>query len=431
MNPAILVFDRNDDLRQALVRAAPDLEPAIVGCHQTARAAAELAKGWPRVLVAGPSALSGDGARFLQKAHADRPTLVTILVTNRRGPEVPVRDLVRTGASDLVRFPAAAATLRKALERALDLAGTATQNGSGRRRTDQMDTAGATLTVTSPTGGCGKTFFATNTAYELAAHSGKRVALLDLDLQFGEVSTALRLRPAHTITDLLARRAEVGDEGATEELRAFMTHHSSGIEVLAAPSDPAEADAVSSPDVSWLIQAARSAYSYVIVDTPPALTEEVLAAFDLSDGLVVMATLDLPSVKNLGVFLSTLDRLKVPSEGISLLLNKAESDVGLSPAEVQRLFRQDFVGVLPYSKEVSRSVNAGRPVLESARNSEVSRALARSIRAVLKSDDGLGAMPAARAASRPATRPASHRWNPFARKTVARPLAAHDGGATS
>ncbi len=428
MNPAILVFDRTDDLRQALVRAAPDLEAAIVGCHQTARAAAELAKGWPRVLVAGPSALAGDGARFLAKAHAERPTLVTILVTNRRGPEVPVRDLVRTGASDLVRFPAAAATLRKTLERALDLAGAATQISNGHAVSNGKLSGGATVTVTSPTGGCGKTFFATNMAYELAAHSGKRVALLDLDLQFGEVSTALRLRPAHTISDLMARRLEVGDDEGAHELRAFMTHHSSGIEVLAAPSDPADADAITSPDVSWLIQAAQAAYSYVIVDTPPALTEEVLAAFDLSDSLVVMATLDLPSVKNLGVFLSTLDRLKVPAEGISLLLNKAESDVGLSPAEVQRLFRQEFVGVLPYSKEVSRSVNAGRPVLESAGNCEISRALARSIRTVLKTD-ALGPVPSASHAPRQAGRPARPSWNPFARRSAA--MAAHEGGAVS
>ena len=428
MNPAILVFDRSDDLRQALVRAAPDLEPAIVGCHQTARASAELARGWPRVLVAGPSALAGDGARFLAKAHAERPTLVTILVTNRRGPEVPVRDLVRTGASDLVRFPAAAATLRKALERALDMAGTATQAGASRySRPATRESRGATITVTSPTDRCGKTFFATNVAYELAAHSGKRVGLIDLDLQFGEVSTALRLRPSHTITDLLARRAEVGDEEAAQELRAFTTHHSSGVEVLAAPSDPAEADAVTSPDVSWLIQAAQEAYNYVIVDTPPALTEEVLAAFDLSDGLVVMATLDLPSVKNLGVFLSILERLKVPSEGISLLLNKAESDVGLSPAEVQRLFRQDFVGVLPYSKEVSRSVNAGRPVLESARNSDVARALGRSIRTVLHTESGLTAPPTAEETPRVSPSPARHRWSPFGRRT--RPaVAAHEGG---
>ena len=427
MNPAILVFDRSDDLRQALVRAAPELEPAIVGCHQTARAAAELAKGWPRVLVAGPSALTGDGARFLQMAHAERPTLVTVLVTNRRGPEVPVRDLVRIGASDLVRFPAAATTLRKALERAMDMAGSATNSAPSEGRSAGKALRGSTVTVTSPTGGCGKTFFATNTAYELAAHSGKRVALLDLDLQFGEVSTALRLRPQHTITDLLARRGEVGDDDAAQELRAFTTHHSSGIEVLAAPADPAEADAVTSPDVSWLIQAAQAIYSHVIIDTPPALTEEVLAAFDLSDGLVVMATLDLPSVKNLGVFLSTLDRLKVPSEGISLLLNKAENDVGLSPAEVQRLFRQEFVGVLPYSKEVSRSVNAGRPVLESARNCEVSRALARSIRAVLR-DNTLGSAPAEET---PAIRfePAAFRWNPFARKAARHRVAADGGGA--
>lgn len=409
MTASILVFDRTDELHAALAKAAPALEAAMTPVNQTARASAEVNRGWPKVLVAGPSALEGDGPRFLQRVHEERPGLVILLVVNRRGAEIPVRDLVRIGACDLVRYPAAAVTLRRALERAVKLAGAAApvpRPGEG---------GGATLTVTSATGGCGKTFFATNTAYELAAHSGKRVALLDLDLQFGEVSTALRLRPDHTICDLLARRAEVGDEEAAGEIRRFATHHSSGIEVLAAPEDPAEADTITSPDVSWVIQAARQAYSYVIIDTPPALTEEVLAAFDLSDGLVVMATLDLPSVKNLGVFLSTLDRLKVPSEGISLLLNKAESDVGLSPGEVQKLFSRDFAGILPYSKEVSRSVNAGRPVLESARHAEVSRALARSIRRILQAEPALQSQ----AVAPPAAALARKRWGWFNRRVSA------------
>lgn len=408
MKPSILVFDRTDDLHHALAKAAPALGGAIVGVNQTARAEAEIRRGWPRVLVAGPAALAHDGPRFVQAIHEEHPSLVILLVVNRRGPEIPARDLVRTGACDLVRYPAAANTLRRALERAVKLAGTGVTASAAARAADGP--SGATLTVTSATGGCGKTFFATNTAYELATHSGQRVALVDLDLQFGEVSTALRLRPDHTISDLLARRDEVGEDEAAAEIRRFATHHSSGIEVLAAPEDPTEADAITSPDVAWVIQAARRAYSYVVIDTPPALTEEVLAAFDLSDGLVVMATLDLPSVKNLGVFLATLDRLKVPAEGISLLLNKAETDVGLSPAEVQKLFDRDFAGVLPYSKEVSRSVNAGRPVLESARNAEVSRALAGSIRRILDTEPALATDRSPSAPSRATPRPARRRW---------------------
>ena len=296
---------------------------------------------------------------------------------------------MRIGASDLVRYPGAASTLKAALDRAVEMAGIT------RGPVAEATRGGMAFAITSPTGGCGKTFFATNLAYELVAHTGKRVAIIDLDLQFGEVTTGLRLRPQHTIHDLLQGRDESRDF-LRAQLREFTVRHASGIEVLAAPNDPAEADIITSPDITEVLQVAKELYHYVIIDTPAALTEPVLAAFDVSEKLVVMATLDMPSVKNLGVFLNTLDRLKIPQDGVDLVLNKAESDVGLSPAEVQRLFRQGFEGVLPYSKEASRSINTGRPVLESARSSDIGRALAETIRKIVPNELALEAEPVTR-----------------------------------
>ena len=113
-----------------------------------------------------------------------------------------------------------------------------------------------------------------------------------------------------------------------------------------------------------------------MVDTPAALTEIVLAAFDVSEHLFSLATVDLPSVRNLGVFLQTLDKLRIPSDNISLILNKAERDVGLDIGQITRLFPQGFKAILPYAKEVSRSINMGMPVLASDPTSEVSRKLA-------------------------------------------------------
>jgi pilus assembly protein CpaE len=113
-----------------------------------------------------------------------------------------------------------------------------------------------------------------------------------------------------------------------------------------------------------------------VVDTPAALTEIVLAAFDVSEHLFSLATVDLPSVRNLGVFLQTLDKLRIPSENISLILNKAERDVGLDIGQITRLFPQGFKAILPYAREVSRSINMGMPVLASDPTAEVSRKLA-------------------------------------------------------
>src|SRR5581483_9460624 len=147
-----------------------------------------------------------------------------------------------------------------------------------------------------------------------------------LDLQFGELTTALRLPPRYTIFDALQRQ-ETDDADLRAHIEEYLVQHESGFWVLAAPKEPSEADHISSPDVTRIIEACRSRFDYVIVDTPAALTEIVLAAFDLSDVLFTMATLDLPSIRNMGVFLNQLERLKIPSDNIQLLLNKAEKGV--------------------------------------------------------------------------------------------------------
>jgi pilus assembly protein CpaE len=217
---------------------------------------------------------------------------------------------------------------------------------------------------------------ATNMALFLARHTGQRVVLVDLDLQFGEVSTALRLRPNYTIYDALHRDGDDGDFEFGEHLDEFLVTHEGGFSVLAAPKDPAEADRIGPADVTRILDVLRSHCDYLVVDTPAALTEIVLAAFDVSEHLFSLATVDLPSVRNLGVFLQTLDKLRIPADNISLILNKAERDVGLDIGQITRLFPQGFKAILPYAREVSRSINMGMPVLASDPTAEVSRKLA-------------------------------------------------------
>ncbi len=385
MPARILVLDRDDDIAAACREAAPTLEGLVDVCHQSAKAERELATDRYRVLVAGPSFVTPTGMRFLQRIHEEHPEIVTLLVSSKEGSNVPVRDVVRTGASDMIPFPAAAQTIRAALERAVGMAGILQGHESSHAEAVQI---GKAYTITSPSGGSGKTFFATNLAYELAVRTGKRVGIIDLDFQFGEVETALRLRPKYTIYDVLQSREGTGDS-LKHQLREYMARTPQGIEVLAAPHEPHEADLITSPDVTSILSIAKELYHYVIIDTPAALSEPVLAAFDLSERLIALATLDLPSIKNLGVFLNTLDRLKIPQEGVSLILNKAERDVGLAPSEVQRLFPQGFKGILPYSKDVSRSFNTGTPVLEQSPGSEISRKLLEAIHQIIPEEPAL------------------------------------------
>ena len=113
-----------------------------------------------------------------------------------------------------------------------------------------------------------------------------------------------------------------------EHFDEFLVDHEGGFSVLAAPGDPAEADRIGPTDVVPILEVLRAHCDYLVVDTPAALNEVVLAAFDVSEHLLAMATPDVPSVRNLGVFLHTLDRLRIPSDNVSLILNKAEPDLG-------------------------------------------------------------------------------------------------------
>jgi pilus assembly protein CpaE len=385
-NPKILVLDRAETLADQVRAITADERPRpdVTACTRVGSVGDVLTEEGPYdVLIAGPTLGTRAGLARLEVIHDELPAMTVLLAFNRR-PEARLRDIVRTGAIDLLQLPAKDEDLLESVQRAVDLsrqhtaapAAAAQAAGSG---------VGRVFTTSSATGGCGKTFYATNLAYFLTHHTGKRTCIVDLDLQFGEVSTALRLRPRFTIFDALQRDEE--DESAlADHIEEYLVKHDTGIYLLPAPKDPSEADRISPPDVTRIIEAIRTKFDYVIVDTPAALTEIVLAAFDLSDELFTLATLDLPSVRNMGVFLNTLDKLKIPSDHIQLILNKAEKDVGIDIEQITKLFPQGFMSVLPYAREVSKSINVGMPVMAFHPDAEVSRRIASGLRSYLPED---------------------------------------------
>ena len=235
---------------------------------------------------------------------------------------------------------------------------------------------GAVLTIASATGGCGKTFFATNLA-ALLADSGLRVLLVDMDLQFGEVAAALRVRHPYSVYDGLydAAGRPLPENDLSEHLDALVAHHALGFDVLTAPREPALADYVGARDVGRVLDVVTDRYEVVLVDTPPSLNEVVLTALDRSDLVVVLATLDVPSLKNLTVFLDTLHRLKVDDSVLRLVMNKVEPDVGIDMPQAQQAFDDRFVSSLaavpcgqPLDQRRDRrgAPRAGRPRLPAA-----------------------------------------------------------------
>ena len=277
----------------------------------------------------------------LGQLRATAPVPAVVLALGPK-PKASLSDIVRTGAVELVEYPTSKRQLADALKRAFDIADVPQPAASpscpvvSQAMAVERPQLAEVITVASSSGGCGKTFYATNLACYLAAQTGQRVCLVDLDLQFGEVSTALHLRPRFTISDLLSPDP-VDEDDLDQHVEEYLEDHELGFSVLAAPFSPADADMIAPKDVYKVMGALRSHFDYIVVDTPAQLSEVVLAAFDHSTKVLCMVTLDLPSIRNMRVFLSTLEKLRINGDSIGVVLNKVEEDVGIEIGDVQEV----------------------------------------------------------------------------------------------
>ncbi|HJT37704.1 MAG TPA: AAA family ATPase, partial [Actinomycetota bacterium] len=350
----ILVLDRSEELAEQIRSFAPELphDPEIVSCTKIGSVDHVQEHDGPfSVLVAGPSLGTRAGLRRLAAIHREQPG-TAIIVAFEDEPDATLREIIQVGAVDIVDYPADDISLRSALKRAIDMSqrmGTITVYEPAYQAPEVVpQTRNARIfTVCSATGGCGKTFYATNMAMFLAENSSARVALVDLDLQFGEITTSLRLQPSYTIADVLSHDDE--DVDITTHIEDYLVQYDNKFWALPAPKEPAQADQITPAEVTKILDVLRTRYDYLVVDTPTALAETVLAAFDLSEHLFVMATLDLPSVRNLGMFLQTLQKLRISSDNVSLIMNKVEKDVGIDVEQIIKLFPQGFRSTLPYA----------------------------------------------------------------------------------
>ncbi len=332
------------------------------------------------VLVAGPVFDSHAGMARLASLRATAAVPAVMLALGPK-PKANLSDIVRTGAVELVEYPTSKRQLSAALKRAFDIADVSQSDGAptlpvvSHGVVVERPQFAEVFTVASSSGGCGKTFYATNLACYLAAQTGQRVCLVDLDLQFGEVSTALHLRPRFTISDLLSREP-VDEDDLDEHVEEYLEECELGFSVLAAPFSPADADMIAPKDVYKVLGALRRHFDYIVVDTPAQLSEMVLAAFDHSTRVLCMVTLDLPSIRNMRVFMTTLEKLRINSDSIGVVLNKVEDDIGIDIGDVQEVLDHKIVSTLPYSREVMRSINKGQPALVSAAHSDIGKKLA-------------------------------------------------------
>jgi pilus assembly protein CpaE len=245
--------------------------------------------------------------------------------------------------------------VRRARELARQLRDTVSEAPDAERSTSR----GTLITVFSAKGGCGKTTLATNLAAALAAGGRREVCLVDLDLAFGDVAIAMQLFPAHTIADAVP----LADNLDASALASLLTPHSPGLTTLVAPIEPGTAESIPASLVTTVLTLLKQQFDFVVVDTPPAFDDHVLAAFDQSDMVALLATLDIPALKNLKLTLETLDLLNYPRDRWRLVLNRADSKVGLAVSEVEKTLKAPIISQIPSSRDVPASINRGVPIV--------------------------------------------------------------------
>lgn len=336
-------------------RAAHDyaqaLGPDTLQTFAPAQVSRALQEGNHALVVIGPGIDLEAACSVAEIERVDRPELGVILL-RQRVDVATLHQALRSGVREVVAVDDQAA-LAEAVRRSLVLTAQLSGNASGALGD------GKVITIFSAKGGVGKTTLATNLGAYLAS-SGARTLLIDLDLMFGDVAISLQLLPAHSMRDIQSLNGKL-DEAAIRSV--VSVHQDSGLDVIAAPADPGDADRIPAGVVEELLRVSRSMYDYVLVDTPPNLTEHVLTACDFSDLTLLIATLDIPAVKNLRIAMNTLDTLGASQDARVVVLNRSDAKVGLKPEDVVTALKHPIGASVPTSLAVPASINRGVPIV--------------------------------------------------------------------
>jgi pilus assembly protein CpaE len=238
---------------------------------------------------------------------------------------------------------------------------------------------GRVITVFSPKGGTGKTVTATNLSVCFAKNAGKKTLLLDLDLQFGDAAIMLGIEPEKTIQDLVTAPGELDPE----KLAGYTTRHSSGLDVLPAPIRPEDAELVTEAKLARLMEVAKESYEVIVVDTSPFFHGPMLATLDQSDDLLLVCGLDVPTIKNVRLSLQTLQLLSFPVERVRVVLNRANSNVGMKKGEVEAALETKIRFEVPSDRVVPLAVNRSNPAVLSDPKSDFGRAVREMAKSLL------------------------------------------------
>ncbi len=355
----------------------------VVGVARTGREGLDLSKeAKPDVILMDINMPDMDGITATESIRRSVPFAQIVILSVQSDPNY-MRRAMLAGARDFLTKPPSVDELTSAIRRAgamaheerLKSSQSFLPQGTGVGTTAMsMPNAifGKVIIVYSPKGGTGCTTVATNLAVSLN-NEETPAALVDGNLQFGDVAVFLNEQGKNSVVDL-APRADELDPDVVQGV--MITHAPSGVKVLTAPYRPEYAESVTGEQFSKVLRYLRRMFSYVIVDTSSSLTDITLGAFDASDLLVLVTTQDIPSIKNCRLFLDLADALGINRKRILFIMNRFDKRIGITPEKVSENFKQEIVAVIPFDdRVVGPSINRGIPFMLGDKSRPVARGI--------------------------------------------------------
>jgi pilus assembly protein CpaE len=381
----VLIVDDIAETRDHLSKLLGfEADVEVVGAAAGGPEAIEMARALrPDVVLMDINMPGMDGITATEKLAAEVPTTAVVMMSVQ-GEADYLRRSMLAGAREFLVKPFSSdeltASIHQVHQREQEKLSRMAPVLSGEAPASRSDgEAGLLVAVFSPKGGVGRTTVAVNTAVA-AAQAGKRVVLVDASFQFGDVGVLLNLNPRNkSFADLSGELA--ADE--FDSLDPFLVAHSSGVRVLLAPSSPEQAELITPAAVRRILSRLRDENELVIVDCPSSFNDSTLAVLDEADLILTLLTLEITSVKNMKLFLEVCDQLSYPPAKVRLVLNRADSTLGIRVTDVEHsIGRKVDHTIVSDGRSVVYALNRGVPFFLSNREAQVSQDIGRLAMAI-------------------------------------------------
>jgi pilus assembly protein CpaE len=382
--PSIILIDKTEESIEKISRLLKNISDFEVDQTSTSIdvLGSLMLEKIPAIVLMGPLYTLVDIENLLKTQNQSLGTVKLILFTDEQSSNI-FKKAIKLNIFDVLEFPFNYLDMKESMNRAK----TAIKEAAGEKNilSDEESILKSKISKNimffSSKGGTGKSFIATNLAIDLYNQTKKRVVLVDLNYQSGDVALILDIVPKHTFFDVTS----ILNHLDTEMLSSYLTPHSSGIKILPAPVNPTQSESISTKATIKILDTLSKICDYMVIDSPANFSENTLALLEKIDFLCMVAGMDVLSIKNLKVSLEVVEQLKFPSEKILLIINRANTKVGITIEEIENTLMRKIDFAIPSDRLVPLTINQGNPIVTAYPKSAVSKSIDKLTKHLIKS----------------------------------------------